>query len=157
MVEPQRDNPGVLVFPPGLVFGTLGVSLVLHWLHPWRLPIGGTARILLSVAIGASALTLGLWGERAMHGAGTNVNPGKPSTTIVTSGPFRFSRNPLYLFLTGLYLGVAVAVGTVWPFLWVVPMLLVLHFGVVLREERYLEAKFGEPYRAYKAQVRRWL
>jgi protein-S-isoprenylcysteine O-methyltransferase Ste14 len=57
----------------------------------------------------------------------------------------------------GLYLGLAVAVGTVWPFLFAVPLLLVLHFGIVRREERYLEAKFGGPYRAYKASVRRWL
>ncbi len=157
MTEPHRDNPGVLVFPPGLVAGTLGVGLVLQWLYPWRLPIGVIARIALSGSILAPALVLGLWGERAMHGAGTNVNPSQPSTTIVTSGPFRFSRNPLYLFLIGLYLGVAVAVATVWPFLLVVPMLLVLHVGVVRREERYLDAKFGEPYRAYKASVRRWL
>jgi protein-S-isoprenylcysteine O-methyltransferase Ste14 len=133
------------------------VGLVLQWLYPWRLPIAGIARIALSGSLLAIAFGLGLWGERAMHGAGTNVNPSKPSTTIVTSGPFRFSRNPLYLFLIGLYLGLAVAVGTVWPFLFAVPLLLVLHFGIVRREERYLEAKFGGPYRAYKASVRRWL
>lgn len=157
MMQRDRDNPGVLVFPPGLVVATLGVGLVLQWLRPWRLPIPGTARIVLSASILALALTLGLWGERAMHGAGTNVDPGKPSTAIVTSGPFRFSRNPLYLFLIGCYLGVALAVATVWPFLFLVPMFLVLHFGIVRREERYLEAKFGEPYRVYKARVRRWL
>lgn len=133
------------------------VGLVVQWLLPWRFPLPGIARIVLSVVILAPALALGLWGERTMHGAGTNVDPSKPSTAIVTSGPFRFTRNPLYLFLIGIYLGVTVAVASAWPFVFLVPMLLVLHFGIVRREERYLEAKFGERYRAYKARVRRWL
>ncbi len=157
MAESQRDSPGVLVFPPGLVVGTMGIGLLVQWLYPWNLPVTETTRILLSAALLTVAAVLGLWGQRTMHGAGTNIDPGKPSTTVVTSGPFRFTRNPLYLFLLGLYLGVTVAVATVWPLLFLVPMFLVLHFGVVRREERYLEAKFGEPYRAYTARVRRWL
>lgn len=157
MAESERDNPGVLVFPPVLVAGTLGIGLLLQWLYPWNLPITETARTVLAAGLLTAAAALGLWGQRTMHGADTNIDPRKPSTAIVTSGPFRFTRNPLYLFLLGLYLGVTVAVATVWPLLFLVPVFLVLHFGVVRREERYLEAKFGEPYRAYTAQVRRWL
>ncbi len=157
MAASKRDNPGVLVFPPGLVAGTLGAGLLLHALRPWSLPITETTRILLSVALLTVAAALGLWGQSAMRGAGTNIDPSKPATTIVTSGPFRFTRNPLYLFLLGLYLGITVAAATFWPLLFLVPMFLVLHFGVVRREERYLEAEFGEPYRAYTARVRRWL
>ncbi len=157
MVESKRDSPGVLVFPPGLVAGTLGVGLLLHALRPWRLPITEATRILLSVALLTAAAALGLWGQSTMQGAGTNIDPRKPVTAIVTSGPFRFTRNPLYLFLLGLYLGVTLAVATIWPLLFLVPMFLVLHFGVVRREERYLEAEFGEPYRAYTSRVRRWL
>ena len=157
MAESPHDTPGVLVFPPGLVAGTLGIGLLLQWLRPWNLPISESARILLSAALLTAAAALGLWGQRTMHGAGTNIDPGKPATTIVTSGPFRFTRNPLYLFLLGLYLGITVAVATVWPLLFLVPVVLVLHFGVVRREERYLEAKFGKPYRAHTARVRRWL
>ena len=157
MAESQHDNPGVLVFPPGLLVGTLTIGLLLQRLRPWNLPISESTRIFLSAALLTVAAALGLWGQRTMHGAGTNIDPGKPSTTIVTTGPFRFTRNPLYLFLLGLYLGITVAVATVWPLLFLVPVVLVLHFGVVRREERYLEAKFGEPYRAYTARVRRWL
>ncbi len=157
MAESERDNPGVLVFPPVLVGGTLGIGLLLQRFRPWHLSIPETARIVLAAALLTVAAAIGLWSERTMHGAGTNIDPGKPSTTVVTSGPFRFTRNPLYLFLRGIYLGVTVAVATVWPLLFLVPVFLVLHFGVVLREERYLEAKFGEPYRAYTARVRRWL
>jgi protein-S-isoprenylcysteine O-methyltransferase Ste14 len=157
MAEAERDNPGVLVFPPVLVAGTLGIGLLLQWLRPWKIPITETARTILAAALLTAAAALGLWGQRTMHGAGTNIDPRKPATAVVTSGPFRFTRNPLYLFLLGLYLGVTVAVATVWPLLFLVPVFLVLHFGVVRREERYLEAKFGEPYRAYTARVGRWL
>ena len=92
-----------------------------------------------------------------MKRAGTNVRPDQPSLAIVTDGPFRFSRNPMYLATTGLYLGTTLLVNTPWPLVLLPPMLLILHWGVVRREERYLEAKFGEPYRAYKSRVRRWV
>ncbi len=157
MEDPPRDNPGVLVFPPVLVAGTLVFGLVLHWLRPWRLPLAFPWRLLIAVPLLILALALGLWGERSMHGSGTNVNPGLPTTAIVSAGPFRFSRNPLYLCLIGSFVAVTLAVGTIWPFILLVPMFLVLHFGVVRREERYLEAKFGDAYRAYKGQVRRWV
>ncbi len=92
-----------------------------------------------------------------MRRAGTNVRPDQPTLALVFDGPFRFTRNPLYLAATGLYLGIALLVDALWPLLLLVPVLAVLRWGVVAREERYLEAKFGEPYRAYKARVRRWL
>jgi protein-S-isoprenylcysteine O-methyltransferase Ste14 len=85
------------------------------------------------------------------------VRPDQPTLAIVTDGPFRYSRNPLYLATTGLYLAIALLVDTVWPLVLLVPMLVVLDWGVVRREERYLEAIFGETYRVYRTQVRRWL
>ena len=92
-----------------------------------------------------------------MEAAGTNINPALPATTIVSSGPFRFSRNPLYLCLTLMYLGLTLAVNTWWGIAVLVPLIIVMHFGVVLREERYLEQKFGESYRQYRSSVRRYL
>ena len=92
-----------------------------------------------------------------MHAAGTNVNPGRPTTAIVTSGPFRFSRNPLYLSLTLLYFGLILAFNTWRGIILLVPLLIIMHFGVVLREERYLEQKFGDEYRDYKARVARYV
>ena len=91
-----------------------------------------------------------------MKQAGTNVNHLQPATSLVITGPFRFSRNPLYLSLTILFAGLSLVVNTLWGFIALVPVLVVLHFGVILREERYLEAKFGESYRQYRSQVRRW-
>lgn len=150
------DAPGVLVFPPALYAGTLVLGLILHWLRPVSLLPPLPARL-----AGVLVLALSWWlarsAEAAMRRAGTNVRPDQPSTAIVTDGPFRFTRNPLYLATTGLYLGITLLVNTVWPLILLLPMLLVLHWGVVRREERYLEAKFGEPYRAYKARVRRWV
>jgi protein-S-isoprenylcysteine O-methyltransferase Ste14 len=92
-----------------------------------------------------------------MEAAGTNINPALPATTIVTSGPFRYSRNPLYCALTLLYLGLTLAVNTWWGVVLLFPLLIVMHTGVVLREERYLERKFGEPYRQYRSRVRRYM
>jgi protein-S-isoprenylcysteine O-methyltransferase Ste14 len=92
-----------------------------------------------------------------MHAAGTNVNPALPTTTIVTSGPFRFCRNPLYGALTLIYLGLTFAFNTWLGMVLLVPLLVIMHFGVVLREERYLEHKFGEAYRLYRSRVRRYL
>ncbi len=150
------DAPGVLVFPPALFAVTLVLGLVLHWLRPVSLLPPLAARL-----AGLVVLVLSWWlvhsAEAAMKRAGTNVRPDQPSLAIVTDGPFRFSRNPMYLATTGLYLGITLLVNTPWPLVLLPPMLLVLHWGVVRREERYLEAKFGEPYRAYKSRVRRWV
>ena len=92
-----------------------------------------------------------------MHRAGTNIRPDLPTTALVTEGPFRFTRNPLYLGLTLMYAGIALLIPGTWPLLLLVPVLLVMRWGVIAREERYLERKFGEPYRAYLGRVRRWL
>lgn len=156
MTKPA-DNPDVLIFPPLLAAVTVALGFVLHRLVPWRLPLSPPVRMALAITCFALALAVGLAGERAMHRVGTNVNPRLPSTAVATTGPFRFSRNPLYLFLIGVYLGVTAAVASVWYLVLLVPMFLVLDIGVVRREERYLEAKFGDEYRAYKARVRRWL
>ena len=92
-----------------------------------------------------------------MHAAGTNISPLRPTTSVVTTGPFRFSRNPLYVALTLLYLGLTLAFNTWWGIVVLIPLLIIMHYGVVLREERYLEQKFGETYRQYRSQVRRYL
>ena len=93
----------------------------------------------------------------AMARAGTNVFPTRPALALVETGPFRRSRNPIYIALLGVCLAVALWVDSLVMLLLIVPVAAVLHWGVVLREERYLEAKFADAYRAYCARVRRWI
>jgi protein-S-isoprenylcysteine O-methyltransferase Ste14 len=96
-------------------------------------------------------------GTRLFAAAGTNVPPTLPTTALVVDGIYRRTRNPLYLGLTLVYLGLGVAAGSLWAIGLVVPLLWVINVGVVKREERYLERTFGDAYRAYKARVRRWI
>jgi len=151
-----RDNPQVIALPPVLYGATLLPVLALDWLWPLRV-LQQSMAFWLGVALLLVGAGIGVWGQRTMGARGTNVNPSEPTTAIVTGGPFRFSRNPLYVALTLLYLGLCLAVNTGWGFLALVPLLLIMHYGVVLREERYLEQKFGETYRQYRGKVRRYL
>lgn len=159
MPEPptRPDHPGVVVFPPLLFAGCLVAGLALHWLWPVATGIPRLPRLVIAGLALLVAAALGLGGERALHGAGTNVRPDRPTTAIVTGGVYRFTRNPLYLALLHLYTAVALFTDTLWPFAFWVVLLPVLVKGIVEREERYLERKFGQPYLAYKARVRRWI
>jgi protein-S-isoprenylcysteine O-methyltransferase Ste14 len=150
------DVPDVLVFPP-LLFGvTLALGLLLHLIYPVNL-----LPVLLARVVGTLILIASVWlalsAEAAMKRAGTNVRPDRPTLALVTDGPFRFTRNPLYLAAIGIYVGIALLVDTLWPLVLLIPLLVVLAKGVIGREERYLEAKFGETYRNYKSRVQRWL
>ena len=152
----STDTPGVIVFPPALVLGTLLLSIVLNLIWPLHFP-----RLMWMKVAGGLLFILGgfllAWGRRTMVRAGTNVPPHKPTLAIVTEGPFRFTRNPLYVGGTAAYIGLALGFNLAWALILLVPMLFLLSWGIIRREERYLEKKFGETYLAYKARVRRWL
>ena len=156
MHNASPDTAQVLVLPP-LVYGAAFImGLLLHLLFP--LPILSTtlARGIGVVCVLVS-LPLALATLRVLSRAHTPVDPMKPTTALVTEGPFRYSRNPIYLALTLLYVGVALLINALWILLLVVPALVVLRYGVIAREEAYLTRKFGDAYRQYTAQVRRWL
>jgi len=155
-VADSADNPGVIA-PPPLIYGAaLLLALLLHRLQP--MPIfGRTSALWPGVLLAALGVALAIWGRQALVSAGTNINPYRPSTAIVDSGPYRFSRNPLYVSLTLIYSGLTLAFDTWWGFILLLPVLIVMHLGVIRREERYLEGKFGESYRRYRARVRRYL
>jgi protein-S-isoprenylcysteine O-methyltransferase Ste14 len=97
------------------------------------------------------------WAFVTMKRGDTSASPRKPSVMLATDGPFKLSRNPVYVAMTGLYLGAALVGNSLWPFVFAVPLLIVMHHGVVLREERHLTEQFGEAYLRYKSRTRRWL
>jgi protein-S-isoprenylcysteine O-methyltransferase Ste14 len=154
--EKGSDSPGVIAFPPLIFGGTLAIGLIAHFLVPIRPFPVMPSRLVGAVLLVGSAV-LAKWGESTMRRAGTNVRPDRPTTAIVVDGPFRYTRNPLYLATTGLYVGVTLLVDALWPLVLLPPMLAIIEWGVIRREERYLDAKFGDTYQAYSRRVRRWL
>lgn len=150
------DKPGVLLPPPVLyglcfVLGFLLKALINPpWLVAWRLwPLGA--------ALVAAGLGIALWAVLTFRSHGTAVDPTHPATALVQSGPYRYTRNPIYSSLSAAVAGVAMITGNVWFVPLLVLVHIVLHYGVIQREERYLERKFGNAYRDYRRRVHRWL
>ena len=92
-----------------------------------------------------------------MRGAGTRVETVEPTTAIVTSGPYRYTRNPIYIGMFVALIGLAIGFDSLWIAIALVPFYLVIRYGVIAREESYLDRKFGDVYRNYKSRVGRWL
>ena len=154
--QEPKDNPGVIVFPPMIYGGALLIGLAIHYFVPIQF-LAGALSIWLGVLLISVAGPLILSAVRAKRRAQTAFDLRKPTTSIVTEGPFRFSRNPAYLALTLLYLGIALLINSIWVLLMIVPTVIVMQRGVIKREERYLERKFGKEYLRYREQVRRWI
>ena len=151
---PDAANLG-WVRPPLVYSSSITAGALLTWLWPLpfalpaAVPIGGT------MVLASSAL---FWlSVRALRAAGTPVPGNQPTTNIVRAGPFRFSRNPIYLAFFGLQLGTALWIGSIWMVATLIPAAAVVSRVVVAREERYLENRFGAQYASYRDSVRRWL
>ncbi len=149
----------MVVKPPLLYAGALALGLVAQAMRPLPLIPRGSRlmRRLGGAALLGTGLTIAGWATRTMGRAGTSVDVDTPATALVTAGPYRYSRNPIYLALSALYLGVALLVDALWPMLLFPVLLAVMQHGVIEREERYLARRFGQEYLAYRARVRRWL
>ena len=150
------DTAHVLILPPLLYGAAFVIGLLLHLVFPIYILSTPLARWIGVVCVLVS-LPLALATFRVLSRAHTPVDPMKPTTALVTEGPFRYSRNPIYVALTLLYVGVALLINALWILLLVVPALVVLRYGVIAREEAYLTRTFGDAYRQYTAQVRCWL
>ena len=149
---PDADTAGVLAPPPliylaGLIAGFAAEALLPSASAPWPL---GVVLLVAGAALAASFV-------RALHGGGTAVDPYKPTSAIVTTGPYRFTRNPGYVALALIYAGIALTAGALWPLATLAIVLVVIDRGVIAREERYLERRFGEEYGRYRARTRRWV
>jgi protein-S-isoprenylcysteine O-methyltransferase Ste14 len=152
----STDHAGVVVPPPLIYVGFFlaGVGLQRYVPAP-LLPVG------IGRALGAGLvlvwLVLTVWSVRRFRASGTSIVPVRPATTLVIEGPYRYTRNPMYLGLLLLYAGVACGFGLAWPLLLAPVLVWVIGTSVIGREERYLTRKFGDDYRRYQAHVRRWL
>jgi protein-S-isoprenylcysteine O-methyltransferase Ste14 len=150
------DTAGVVAPPPLIYAGALTAGLLAKTLFPVRFLPRTVARALSGPLVG-SGLLLFFFGLRAMHRAGTEVRPDKPTTSLVIEGPYRFTRNPLYLGFTLVYGGITALANSLPSALLLPLVLLVMRRGVIEREERYLHRIFGEEYVQYKTRVRRWI
>jgi protein-S-isoprenylcysteine O-methyltransferase Ste14 len=160
MGSDQIDNPGVIARPPLIYLGFLVAGIILDRAGPAvssAQPFGGSGRFFVAailLVIGIAMLRSAMARFRA---AGTNVPTPMPSLALVTNGLYAFSRNPIYISLTTIYLGLAVAADSVWSVILLVPILMLIRYGVIAREERYLARKFNGAYVDYRNRVRRWI
>lgn len=151
------DTAHVLAPPPVLFLGALALGGVLQWVWPLPWFAGSVAARIVGGALSACGLVLSGAVVRHFARAKTPVTPWRETERLVVSGPYRFSRNPDYVGQTLLAAGLALVLRWPWALLALIPALLLLRYGVIAREERYLERRFGDEYRALCRRVRRWL
>lgn len=152
----DSESPSVRIRPPLVYILTLGLGVLFQLAIPFRVFSKFWLGHLLGWPVIVTGIALVLWAEKTMSKNG--VAPSfKPVCTIVTAGPFAFSRNPMYLGTTLMYVGLALVLNIFWPILFLPVVLLILHYGVIFREEIYLQKMFEEQYHQYCARVRRWL
>ena len=145
-------NRGI-VRPPLVYIGAIAAGFLLHGAWPISLGLGaplGAAAMLLALALFA-------WAVRTLRRAGTPVPGDRPTTAVVRAGPFRYSRNPIYLAFSLLHFGIACWMDSAWLLLTLLPAVALMAMVVIPREERYLAARFASEYLPYKSAVRRWL
>ncbi len=152
----EQDHADVRVPPPLVFAGYLMGALLLRLASPLPMPWPADFRV-----VGAVALIIGLWlGFAAfsrMAAARTSPDPHRPVTALVTDGPYRLSRNPIYLGFFLIYLGSTLLASTLWGFLLSPLVVLTVNRAVIHPEERYLERRFAAAYIDYKSRVRKWL
>jgi len=154
--DAAESGPPVLTFPPIIYASFFAIGYITDRLLLIQIGFedlrqyGGGVLCILGFAIAG-------WALARFIRAHTHVDVRKPATTLVTDGPYRISRNPMYLAATLLYAGVAIAFAKPVTLALLAPCLWVMHWGVIAREEKYLEDKFGDDYRAFRSRVRRWI
>ena len=159
MLTPPDDTARVIAPPPLLALAVVVFGLLLDWLLPayvLSLVLSLTERIMLPIILIGAGGTLGYAAVKTFRAAGTRVEPWKPSTVLVDDGVFGWLRNPMYVGGVLILAGLSIALASDWMLVLTILLVPVIHYGVVRREERYLAARFGEPYRRYMAQVPRY-
>lgn len=152
----EGDTAGVIAPPPLIFLSGIAAGGVADYFYPAPL-FTRPLSIIIGLPLIAAGLGIILSSLFRFKRANTKPEPWKPTTAIVADGIYKYTRNPMYLGMAFVYLGLSFAINSLWflPFLPVV--LFAIHYGVILREEAYLERKFGQEYLNYKTQVRRWI
>jgi protein-S-isoprenylcysteine O-methyltransferase Ste14 len=151
------DTANVIVRPPIAWALAVLAGFALNWLMPLPFLPAALPAGWLGAIVFALALALLAWAISTMTRAGSTVPTNLPTTTIVEAGPYRFTRNPIYFGMVLGLIGLAIAFNSLWLLVMLAPFALTIRYGVIAREEAYLERKFGDVYRRYCARVRRWL
>ncbi len=159
MSEPAPTNPGVRFPPPTLFVAGFLIGVALD---RWMLSVslGGVSRTALLFAgwtLTVAGMLVLLWALLTFARARTAILPSRPASTIVATGPFRYSRNPMYVGFSAIYVGLSLLMSMAWPLLLLPLVLLSLYALVIRREEHYLGHAFSDEYAAYRSRVRRWL
>jgi protein-S-isoprenylcysteine O-methyltransferase Ste14 len=152
----ERDTPGVIAPPPLIFLAGLGLGFLLEALLP-DVPIASGLRWIVGGLLLAGGLALQGSFVMKFRAAGTPVPPFRPTTALVTTGPYRLTRNPGYLGMALISAGIGLMASALWVLIGVALAIVVVDRFVIAREERYLESKFPESYPAYKSSVRRWI
>lgn len=155
----EAGTAGVIARPPLLFLGALALGLVVDRLLPLRFAVPGGD--LVHSITGGSLILIGVAlfaaGIRNFSRSATPVPTNQPTRALVTSGVHGWTRNPIYLGMFLIYGGIGIAAGSPWVLILTLPLAITIRYGVVAREEAYLERRFGDAYRDYRAGVRRWL
>jgi len=152
----HKDHANVKIHPPVLLFLHVGVALLLKWLFPISTAI---PKMIEWLGYGIVLIGLGFafFAMKRFRKAHTTLDPHGSVSAIVTDGPYRFSRNPIYVGLVCTLIGLPLVLGTIWGII-LIPLFIVLMNRLVIQhEEVYLAEKFGDEYTSYKSRVRRWL
>ena len=157
-----KENAGVRIPPPAIYLGVLALALAIDLAvggpsFSAAIGLAGVIRTVIGVALFLGGMFVAAAGVSRFNAAGTEVRPWLPSTTLVTSGIYRYTRNPMYLGLAISYAGLSLLADSIIALAFLVPLVIVITYAVIRREEHYLEVRFGDDYRAYMRRVRRWI
>lgn len=147
-----------IIAPAPVIFLlTVIVGFILHYFVPIYVFASSMLTSILSAILFMAGVLIAGWALQTMSAANVSPNPYTPTARLIVSGPYQYSRNPMYLSITLVYLAIALMVNSLWFFMLLIPMLILVWRGIIQREEIFLEAAFGEQYKNYKKRVRCWL
>jgi protein-S-isoprenylcysteine O-methyltransferase Ste14 len=157
--ENDAEIAGVIARPPLLFLAALLLGLISDRLLPFPLsaPVGESVQWTVASCLILIGLALAAAGIRNFGRSATPLRTSEPTRALVTTGIHGWSRNPIYVGLFLLYGGIGIAGRSSWALMLTLPLAITIRYGVVAREEAYVERRFGDAYRDYKARVRRWL